>query len=644
MCGIAGGIALSLDARPDQDRVRAMSRLLSHRGPDGEGLWISPSGRACLAHRRLSVIDIEGGGQPFLDDAGSSAIVFNGEIYNYLELRRALERKGERFRTKSDTEVLLRLLAREGAEGIRRLRGMFAFVLWDDERGTLLAARDRVGKKPLFTAMENDCLYFASSLKALRRSAARTYVINADVLSEYLALGYIPSPRTIYREVQKLPAATLARSVGGTLALHRYWDLAKDSETFSGSYAQALDRLEDLLQTAVAIRLRSDVPLGILLSGGIDSSLVAAIAGRHAGRAVNAYSIGFAESRFDESSHAAAVARHLGIPHHTLRGQIGLADLIPRIVDHFGEPYADSSALPTWALSAYIRQHVTVALGGDGGDEGFAGYEWYRTALRLESLARKVPAGLTRRAAHLATAVARRLEEPSRIRRVARGLAFLSRDDFGQRFAALRSCFGPEEAAMLYRGELLDQHRTHQDALQHLYRAFSRAEGSFLRRMRYTDVESYLADDLMPKIDVMSMAHGLELRAPLLDQDVLRFAFSLPDNFLADERGGKRMLRDLLDRYVPRALVDRPKQGFSVPLPLWLRGELRPRIERVARSERLRSLGILDLDAIHRLALEHSSGARNHGERLYSLFVLDEWLAAEDAPPAPERSHLSVPA
>lgn len=628
MCGIAGGIALSRDRRPDPETVRTMAGLLAHRGPDGEGFWISPSGRACLAHRRLSVIDIAGGGQPMVDSSGARGIVFNGEIYNYLELRDALMRAGETFRTSSDTEVLLRLVAREGKRCVEALRGMFAFVAWDDENGVLIAARDRIGKKPLFFVVEDGCLYFASSLGALRAGVGGACSIDAQALDQYLTLGYIPAPRTIYQGIRKLPAATVMLSDRDSVALQRYWDIAEEPEPFEGSYEQAADRLEELLETAVTIRLRSDVPLGILLSGGIDSSLVTALAVRQSASPVDTFSIGFGERSYDESGQAADVARHLGARHHILRLESDLTDLIPLAVSHFGEPYADSSALPSWALAGLARQHVTVALGGDGGDEGFAGYEWYATATRLRDWADRIPRGAVRAAASAAEA-AGLLGSARGLGRLARGLGFLAAEDFGARFAALRRCLGAGEAAFLYRRDAPSRAELRRQAPEDLIRsAFARASGSPLRKMRFADLETYLADDLMPKIDVASMAHGLEVRAPLLDHEIVRFGLSLPDEYLVDARGGKRILRDLLLRYLPRELVERPKRGFSVPLAPWFRSALRPRIEGLAGSEALRSIGLLDPNGVRRLADEHIAGARDHSQRLYALLVLDQWLTS----------------
>lgn len=567
-----------------------------------------------------------------VDGTGSHGLVFNGEIYNYVELREVLLRQGETFHTRSDTEVLLRLFVRDEEKCVDALRGMFAFAAWDDERGILVAARDRIGKKPFFFAQEDGCLYFASSLSALREGMGGAWMIDPQALDQYLALGYIPAPRTIYRGVRKLSAATVMVSKEDSVALRRYWDLAEETAPFEGTYQDALNTLENLLETAVRIRLRSDVPLGILLSGGIDSSLVTALAVHALEGSVDTFSIGFGESGYDESGQAAEVARHLGTRHHELHLESSLVDLIPKAVAHFGEPYADSSALPTWALSALARPHVTVALGGDGGDEGFAGYEWYLTAARLGAFADSVPQWVVRAAASATAAAADLLGTPRRLGRLARGLGFLATEDFGARFASLRCLLGQVEADALYQGKLKRWRSSAGNPSRLIRQAFDHAEGTALRRMRYADIETYLSDDLMPKVDVASMAHGLEVRAPLLDQDVIRFALSLPDAYLLDARGGKRILRDLLHRHLPRELIERRKRGFSVPLAPWFRGSLRPQVEALADSERLNGLGLLDPAGIRRLATEHLSGRRDHSQRLYALLILDEWLGSAGAP------------
>ncbi len=620
MCGIAGAVAFRDAARPDRDRLCTMAGLMAHRGPDGEGFWADPRGHAALAHRRLSIIDIAGGRQPMCSDDGQIALVFNGEIYNYRELRQSLSDEGVRFHTASDTEVLLRMYERYGGEAVRYLRGMFAFAVWDGRRGELVLARDRVGKKPLFYALDDDCCYFASTLGALRETDPRARRVNLGALDAFLTLGYVPAPQSIWDGISKLPAGTMLRvSSSGARSL-RYWALDEALRPFAGRFAEAVDQLEVLLTTAVTLRLRSDVPLGLFLSGGIDSSLVTAIAARHCGEQALTFSIGFTEAAFDESEHAERIARHLGTRHRTLRGRPEMLDLLPALVRHFAEPFGDSAALAVWQLAEETRKHVTVVLTGDGGDEGFGGYDWYRTALRLKRLRSATPLW----ALQLGAAV--RSQRPW-VKRVTRALRTLALDE-PERFAALRMYVRDDEAETLYAGDLLQARRDSGHAVRDsLAQSYRGGNGTALRRMRLVDTSTYLADCLMPKVDVATMAHGLEARAPLLDQEVLAFALGLPDQWLLDGKGGKPLLKALLGRLLPPALFDRPKHGFSVPLEVWFaRGPTSAWADQLPDSEPLCDRGWLNSAGIRTLTREHRDGRRNHSQLLYNLVVLREWL------------------
>jgi asparagine synthase (glutamine-hydrolysing) len=623
MCGIAGAVRLSGDRPVDQSRVRAASALLAHRGPDGDGIWVSPSEAACLAHRRLAIIDIGTGQQPMLNRAGTRGLVFNGEIYNYLELREELRRRGECFRTNSDTEVLERIVEREGVDGIAHLRGMFAFAAWDDAARILLLARDRVGKKPVYYHEEDGHLYFASSLRALRNTTNHRWELSVEALDSFIALGYIPAPLTIYKNVSKLVAGSVVEFNAGKKTISRYWDLGGDERQFSGSYSQAVDGLNDALTDATRLRLRSDVPIGILLSGGIDSSLIAALASRLTNKSIETFSMGFDDEAFDETEYAGSVAHALGLRNHRFCLRPSLA-VLPEMVRQFGEPFADSSALPMWMLSQQMRERVTVALGGDGGDEGFGGYDWYRTASRLSTIAKAVPPVAARLGCEVLD-IAPSLTRGLRLGKLRRLLEVLN-GSAAHRFASLRSFANEPETHSIYEGELLERRKAGRTPMLKLEAAYNRCVGPDLRKMRYVDMETYLPDDLMVKLDVASMAHSLEIRAPLLDHEVLRFGLALPAGYIYDERGGKRILRDLLARYIPRGLFDRPKQGFSVPLSRWFRTELRPRMLELVKSERLRSLGLLNAGAVHRLLEEDWAGIRDHSQRLFTLLVLDEWL------------------
>jgi asparagine synthase (glutamine-hydrolysing) len=620
MCGIAGAVAFRDGARPDRDRLCAMAGLMAHRGPDGEGFWADPVGRAAFAHRRLSIIDIAGGRQPMCSDDGQIALVFNGEIYNYRELRQSLSDQGVRFYTASDTEVLLRTYERYGSEAVHYLRGMFAFAVWDGRRRELVLARDRVGKKPLFYALDDDCCYFASTLEALRDTDPRARRVSLAALDAFLTLGYVPAPHSIWDGINKLPAGTMLRvSSSGSRAV-RYWALEGALQPFTGRFADAVDQLEHLLTTAVILRLRSDVPLGLMLSGGIDSSLVTAIAARHCPEQALTFSLGFAEAAFDESGHAQRIAQHLGTRHRTFPGRPAMLDLLPAMVRHFGEPFGDSSALAVWMLAQETRRHVTVVLTGDGGDEGFGGYDWYRTALRLKRLRWATPWPALR----LGTAVRSQWRW---VKRITRALGTLALEE-PERFAALRMYVRDEEAQALYAGDLLHTRRDGGNSvrawLAQLYRGGS---GSALRRMRLVDTSTYLADCLIPKVDVATMAHGLEARSPLLDQEVLAFALGLPDQWLLDGKGGKPLLKALLGRFVPPHLFERPKHGFSVPLEVWFAcGPTSAWADQLADSESLRDCGWFNSSAIRDMARQHRDGVRDHSQQLYNLVVLREWL------------------
>jgi asparagine synthase (glutamine-hydrolysing) len=623
MCGIAGGVALQPHAQPDVQRVERMTDMLAHRGPDAFGTWCSNDRDVAFGHRRLSIIDLAAGGQPMSDETGRFTLIFNGEIYNYRELRAGLESAGIHCRTNSDTEVLLRLLMAHWEEAVSRLVGMFAFAVWDSAARRLLLARDRVGEKPLYYSEENGCLYFASTFGALYGTSATKCPIDFGGLDDFLTLGYVPAPRTIARGISKLPAGTMLRMEDGSVRLHRYWRVGDDMVPFDGTYDLAVDTLEEMLSEAVRIRLRSDVPLGVFLSGGVDSSLVAALAAPQLPDRIRTFSMGFSETSYDETAVAAAVAEHVGSEHRAFQTEYDILDLLPQLVRHYGEPFGDPSALPVWMLARETRRHVTVAVGGDGGDEGFGGYNWYRTAAQLRRVRNFVPA----RAGAVGVQMSGRFAHRApRLARFHRGFSLVMAAD-AERFAALRSFVGPGEAAELYTGELAEHRRARQiaevDAFVEIY---SGATGSDLHRMRVVDIETYLADCLMPKVDVATMAHGLEARAPLLDPTLLRFALSLPDDWLMDEHGGKRILKDVLYRHVPRALFDRPKQGFSVPLDRWFNTELRTRVTELPRSAPLNDLGLLRGDGIGTFLAEHAAGHRDHSQRLYNLLVLEEWL------------------
>jgi asparagine synthase (glutamine-hydrolysing) len=623
MCGIAGAFALTPGLSCDASTVRRMATVLRHRGPDGEGFWSDASSRLCLGHRRLSIIDLATGQQPMHDPDTGTAIVFNGEIYNYVELRRQLIDKGCTFRTESDTEVLLALYRLMGTDALHHLRGMFALALWDPRSATLLLARDRIGKKPLYYTTQSGILYFASSFAAIATILRSPHDVDLPQLDAFLTLGYIPAPATIHPAVKKLPAGTFATVDRDGLHLSSFWDPAREIVPYEGTWDQAVERLDELVTTAVAIRLRADVPLGVLLSGGVDSSLVAAVAARRSSHPVQTFSIGFDDVHSHELSYAGAVAQHIGSDHRAFRVASDAVDLIPQLVRHFGEPFGDPSAAPAWLVAQEARRHVTVAVGGDGGDEGFAGYDWYETAARLTRVTRRVPTALRQAFSGFRSPL---LPAFGSLGRLSRAAALLTLDE-SHRYLALRSLLDSRVARCLYSPQLQEVHRladTERTAvLDTLFRA---TPGSSLRRMRTLDIKTYLAECLMPKLDVTTMAHGLEARAPLLDHELLQFALSLPDAWILANGSRKKLLRTVLYRYVPSHLVESRKRGFDPPLAAWFSRHLRPRIEALSASNALRETGWFQPEGIGALAREHLRGQRDNSLRLYNLLVLDQWL------------------
>jgi len=623
MCGIAGGCALEPGTRVDPGRVEAMTSRLRHRGPDGSGLWRDPDDRVVFGHRRLSVIDLETGQQPMCDPATGVVITFNGEIYNYIELRARLAASGARFRTGSDTEVLLRSYIEHGTDCLSSLRGMFAFAIWDPRSNQLVMARDRVGKKPLYHTIDDGVLYFASGFDAVTAGLPEPSAIDVEQIGAFLDLGYIPAPHSAHPAVSKLSAGHVAIASESGMSTRRFWNLAAEVEPFDGSWNDAVDRLDALITEAVAIRLRSDVPLGVFLSGGVDSSLVAAVAARQTDQVLT-FSIGFDTSAFDERPWAQAVADSIGSDHRAFRTHVESLDLIPRLVHHFGEPFGDPSAIPTWLLAEETRRHVTVAVGGDGGDEGFAGYGWYETASRINRLRRYVP-GAVARVGSIALSSPGLRRSPA-VRRLFRVADILARDE-ATRYVKLRSFLDRDLGRQLLAGPLLEAQldRGTQRAIA-AADTFRRIPGSSLRKMRVLDVETYLADCLMPKVDVATMAHGLEARAPLLDHEVLEFAMSLPDEWIRNGTGGKRILRAVLDRYLPASLFERPKQGFDMPIASWFNQQLQSRIARLPDRGALIETGWFSPDGLRRLIAEHAGQRRDHSLRLYNILFLDEWL------------------
>lgn len=597
MCGIAGAFGPGVGSK--RPLVEALTRALRHRGPDGEGMWTAPDNRAVLGHRRLAIIDLsDAGHQPMPSPAGRFAAVFNGEIYNFRELRQQLLSLGHTFRGFSDTEVMLAAFDQWGVRAsVPRLNGMFAVAVYDLAERIFWIFRDRLGMKPLYYQWADDSFYFSSELTQ-PFAAISTREIDLDALALYLRHNYIPAPHSIYRGIHKLLPGTIAQlaenSPQGQLAASCYWDTADRAckllahRDESMSLAEAADRVGTVLRRSVAQRMISDVPIGAFLSGGIDSSLIAAQMQQLSLRPVRTFTIGFNELERNEADHARRVAGHLGTDHTELRvTERDALEVIPRLPTIYGEPFADSSQIPTFLVSQLTRQFVTVALSGDGGDELFAGYSSYQMLDRVRSRAEAVPGW----AYALATQVFRL--EP--VGRMSRNLLGDQRYDWA--FNAFRLFSGRSEARIPL--EAMARHSLSERLLAEprpgaSIQSILRCGGTFTETKMCDDLGRYLPDDILTKVDRASMAASLEVRAPFVDDhELFSVAWSLPARHKSAAQNGKLVLRELLSRSVPRNLFERPKMGFSIPLPEWLNGPLRPWVDDCVAPNRLRREGLL---------------------------------------------------
>lgn len=627
VCGFAGEFVFG-SGRADRSVCVAMASRLAHRGPDAEGVYASPDGRCAIGFRRLAVIDPAGSHQPMVAADDAAAVAFNGEIYNFRELREELAADGAAFRTAGDTEVLLHLYEREGAEMLARLQGMFAFAMYDSRRSSLLLARDRLGQKPLWYAELADRVVFASEAKALSAHPGVGREMDAVGLTYYLSLGYIPAPRTAWAGERKLPPASrLVVGSGGAGEPERWW--RPEALELPSSPAGRVELVRERVTAAVEGRMLSDVPLGALLSGGIDSSIVVALMARAAGRAggVRTFTAGFEHAEFDERPAAAEVARHCGTDHTELLVEPEPAAVLDAVVNMYDEPFGDSSAVPTWLVCREARRHVTVALAGDGGDEVFGGYDRYRAMLLGERL-RGPSYAAVRVGAMLAGLVAPH-DERSRLRRFVRFARGLAHPPSIQYFT-YRRLFGPEELLRLLTEDFLAELDVYEPAewFCSLYEEADAADEP--GRAQRHDVMTYLPDDLLVKADIASMAASLELRAPMLDPDVVAAGLALPTEDKLDRRSGKRILRAAFGDLLPAGVFERPKRGFAVPLDDWLRGPLRPALEQTLLDPALERRRIFRREALVGLVNDHLSGRGDHRHRLWALLVLARWLSRHE--------------
>ena len=625
MCGIAGLFHPGIAKPVDPQRVQAMCDAIAHRGPDGEGVWTAPG--VGLGHRRLAIIDLVTGDQPMLSQDERLALVFNGEIYNFHNLRRDLEACGHVFRTNSDTEVILYGYRQWGPRCVERFDGMFAFALHDAASGTLLLARDRLGVKPLYYAeLPDGAVAFGSELKALLANPALRRDPDATAVEDFMAYGYVPDDACIVAGVKKLPA-------GHVLAIHRgnsmpepvkWWDVAFTADA-RGSAAKLEEELLALMREAVRSRMIADVPLGAFLSGGVDSSAVVALMAEASRGPVETCSIGFDQPDYDETAEAEKIARRFATSHRTRRVDVDDFGLIPTLVHHFDEPFADASALPMYRVCELARERVTVALSGDGADEAFAGYRRYRLHVAEDRARRLLPTGLRPRLGALGD-IFPKLDWAPRSLRAKTTLQALGRSD-GEAYAMSVGVTPPALRHQLYSDDMrraIAGHRAEDRYVQTIAKA--PAEDT-LGRAQYADLKIWLPGDILTKVDRTSMAVGLEAREPLLDHRLIAFAASLPPSFRLRKGEGKWLMRKALARYLPESTLTRTKMGFVTPIGEWFRGALADAASGIGRGTALAETGWFDGDRLGRLAAEHRSGRVDHGRLLWQLLMLDRSLS-----------------
>ena len=625
-----------LEGEVERTLLESMCEVIRHRGPDSRGMFIGEG--AGLGVQRLAIIDLDTGDQPIANEDDTVVVVLNGEIYNYRELRVDLERRGHRFRTRTDTEVIVHLYEDEGDRCVDRLRGMFAFAVWDRRRRRLLLARDRLGKKPLFYAQATGALWFGSEAKSILQDREISRDPDLDAIDAFMQFGYVPDPLSSFAALRKLPPAHLMTWQDGTVAVRRYWRLKYTPKVQYRTLEDAHEAIRESLLESTRLRMRSDVPLGAFLSGGVDSTAVVAAMSMQSSGKVKTFAVGFDVDRFDETVHAREVAELFGTEHSEFRLEADAVEVLPTLVWQYGEPFADESAIPSLYLAEAARRHVTVALNGDGGDESFAGYDHYFAGLVADRLG-WVPAPAARAVEAASRAIGGeppRFAAARRARWLTRAMT-LSADELST-FMASR--FDERERTALY----TDEFRAELDRLTPLSgpgvipRALEASDAPTpLERFLDADVQTYLPSDLLVKMDIATMTHSLEVRSPLLDHEFMELAAKLPTSLKRRGRHSKVAFKDALRPWVPDAILDRRKMGFSVPLAAWFRGRLRELPREVLLDRRSIDRGLFRERAITALIADHLEGRADNSRRIWALLQLELWFRSYvDGPnPAP---------
>ena len=631
MCGIAG--IISFDALPDQQILHNMSTAITHRGPDGCGIKCLDN--VAIAHRRLAIIDLDNGQQPLCNEDGTVWIVFNGEIYNHLELRQKLEGRRHQFKTNCDTEVIVHLYEEYGAECIKQLDGMFALAIYDTKSAQLLLSRDRMGQKPLFYFVTDQTIAFASELSALKQHPAMPRILNNQALHDYFSLQYIPAPHTVYHNVFKLPPAhsMIINTADGTRQLEQYWQLDFSTKT-TLNFADAEERLRELLTRAVKKRLMSDVPYGAFLSGGLDSTIITALMGQLCNHPVKTFTIGFDEQLYDERNYAIQASQAISksalhpLDHHIKTVNPDDFDLLKKLVHHYGEPYSDASMLPTFMLSEFTRQQITVVLSGDGADEMFAGYERY-LVMKYAAWLDSIPTGMRQAACKMLSAMLpTKIEERSRVGRAQRLLSVIA-DNPDDRYFNIINRFPERLKQQLYGDELKTDKFYPTGQVINSIRDCTTAVNK-LEQLLETDIHSYLPGDILTKVDIASMACSLELRSPFMDHELVEFAASLPFNYKQRGKSRKHILKSAFSNIVPDELRNRSKKGFGVPIATWLRGPWQQRLRSHLLEGQAVKTGFFNRQTTETLINRHCAAKADYSYPLWSMLIFELFLEQEN--------------
>ena len=634
MCGICG--IYNLDGRPvDKDLLHRMNNTLVHRGPDDEGYYVNAGrlggweagrkgrGNVGLGHRRLSIIDLDSGKQPMGNEDGSVQVVFNGEIYNFLELRQQLQSRGHLFRTRSDTEVLVHGYEEWDVECVHRLRGMFAFAIWDEKERRLFLARDRLGIKPLYYSCNNSRILFASELKAILEDGAISKELDLEALSDYLSFGYIPAPKTIFKSIRKLPPGYILTQSAIKTEIKQYWDLEFQPDAHT-SVNEFCDQIMETLEESVRLRLISDVPLGAFLSGGIDSSTVVAIMSRLVQNPVVTNSVGFTKREYSELDYARATSKLFATDHHEYMVAPDAVDVVNKLSWHFDEPFADSSSIPTYYVSQMTRQNVTVALSGDGGDENFAGYRRYYFDRLENSIRATFPVLFRQRIIGKLASLYPKADWLPQMFRAKTLLTNVAHDPVYGYFNSM-SYFLPDMKDRILSPDLKKKLFGY-DSIKVFRNHYEKCDSKDpLTRTQYIDFKTYLVDDILTKVDRASMANSLEVRVPILDHKFVELVAKIPSHLKLNGKTSKYIFKKAASRLLPDEILNRKKMGFSIPVGEWLKKELKPLVHDTILSRTFRERELFDTQYVHWLWKQHTSGMRDFTQPLWALLSFELW-------------------